>query len=94
MNLIIDRTLHCLPRLGSLAVALGLLLGGTAAHAADDAVDHPAIDAIEDYKAGPKRKPPVVNRFFAKERRLEIAPTIGLVTNNPFAQRYVGSVQL
>jgi len=94
MNLIIDRTLHCLPRLGSLAVAFGLLLGGTPAFAADDSEGHPATDALQTYKDGPKRKSPVANRFFAKERRLEISPTIGYVTNNPFAQRYVGSVQL
>jgi len=93
MNLIIDRTLHHLPRLGSLAVAFGLFVGGAPAFAADGE-GHPAREALEDYKAGQERRAPVVNRFFAKERRLEISPTIGYVTNNPFAQRYVGGLQL
>ncbi len=94
MNLIIDRIHHCAPRLGSLAVAFGWLFASAPALAADDSTDHPAIDAIDDYQAGPKRRPPVVNRFFAKERRLEISPTFGIVTNNPFASRFVGGLQL
>ena len=94
MNLIIDRTLHRLPRLGCLAVALGLLLGGSPAFAAGDKGANPAAQALDTFQNGVKRKSPVVNRFFAKERRLEISPTVGYVTNNPFAQRYIGSVQL
>jgi outer membrane beta-barrel protein len=36
--------------------------------------------------------PAVQNRFFLKKGRLELAPGVGYVPNNPFVYRYVGSV--
>lgn len=93
MNLFIDRTVHCLPRLGAFALAMGMLLGGTTARAADTD-EAPGQQAIGDYFEADKKRSPVANRFFVKERRLEISPMVGVVTNNPFAQRYLGSLQL
>lgn len=96
MKLCIDRIAHSLPRLGSFALGLGLLLAGSDARAAETDAKSEGAKAIETYResADKKKKEPVTNRFFVKERRLEIAPTVGLVTNNPFAQRYTGSLQI
>ncbi|MEN0068166.1 MAG: outer membrane beta-barrel domain-containing protein [Myxococcota bacterium] len=94
MNLHFNRMLHVGRTLFATAVTLGLLLGESGAYAADDDEDHAARSALQAYKDGSSRPPPVANRFFIKEQRLELAPSAGIVTNNSFARRFIGSLQL
>jgi outer membrane beta-barrel protein len=52
----------------------------------------PGQDALTQLREGDNVPNAVQNRFFLKEARFEIAPTLGYVPNNPFAKRYVGGV--
>lgn len=52
----------------------------------------PAQEALEQVRATDATKDVVQNRFFLKEERLEVAPVLGVVPNNPMVQRYVGGV--
>ena len=73
-------------------LAGAILCGLTAPPAA--AADGPGGEALDDFRAGPRCKPAVKNRFFMKGQRFEIAPSFGYVPNNPFVVRYVGVVAL
>ena len=68
------------------------LSAAPAAHAAGP--EGPGIDALEILRDGRPAPSPVQNRFFVKQNRFELSPTIGFVPNNPFAQRFVGGVGL
>ncbi len=72
----------------SALLALGMLLLAPPAHA----VDSPGIEAITQFRQGKSEHNVVMNRFFLKSDRFEITPQLGYVPNNPFAQRFVGSV--
>ncbi len=61
---------------------------------AENPAENPAEEALEDFRAPKRPKKAVENRFFLKQERFEIAPTIGYVPNNPFAARYVGGTFL
>lgn len=52
----------------------------------------PGQEALSQLREGDNIPNAVQNRFFLKEARFEIAPTLGYVPNNPFAKRYVGGV--
>ncbi|MBN2799031.1 MAG: outer membrane beta-barrel domain-containing protein [Deltaproteobacteria bacterium] len=73
------------------ALSLATLLGVATPAAA---VEGPGIDALKAYKSGEIQQEVVMNRFFLKAERFEVAPQFGYVPNNPFAQRFVGGVVL
>lgn len=52
----------------------------------------PATDAMDELNNGRPKYNVVQNRFFLKENRIELAPVVGYVPNNPFAKRYVGGL--
>ena len=52
----------------------------------------PGQDALTQLREGDNIPNAVQNRFFLKEGRFEVAPTLGYVPNNPFAKRYVGGI--
>lgn len=79
--------------LGWLAPAL-LLLAGMLVAPAPAQAQSPGLDAKEAFRRGPQPRPPVTNRFFRKEGRLEIAPMFGYVPNNQFARRFVGAADI
>jgi outer membrane beta-barrel protein len=71
-----------------LPVLCAVALSGTApAWAAS-----PGLEAVKEHKTGSHLPDSVQNRFFLKEGRFELAPAFGYVPNNPFAQRFVGSL--
>ena len=73
--------------------ALGLLLGAaplSSALAADSG--SPGLDALAEFRSGTAAPPAIQNRFFLKAERFELTPTVGLVTSNPLAKRYVGGL--
>ncbi len=69
-----------------------LALGATAqVHAAEDE-EAPGVAALEEFRNGTKERNPVLNRFFLKSKRFELAPMLGVVPNNPFARRFTASL--
>jgi len=76
-----------LPPLGA-ALVLGAALASTAANAGTRGAD----DALTEFRQGAPPKNAVENRFFLKEERFEITPSLGYVPNDPFVKRYIGSV--
>jgi len=68
-------------------------LAGTASETAF-ATESPGLEAIDQFRDTKKARKAVENRFFLKQERFEIAPSVGYVPNNPFAIRYVGGVIL
>jgi len=70
------------------ALVLGTALASTAANAGSQGAD----DAMTEFREGSKAKNAVENRFFLKEERFELTPSIGYVPNDPFVKRYVGGV--
>lgn len=74
-----------------LTVIAGVLALATV-NVAEAAPQGPGIDALEQFRRGRPAPSSVQNRFFLKSKRFELAPTLGVVPNNPFARRYVGGV--
>lgn len=72
--------------------ALGLVLAGSAL--AQDDVEGPGPEALEEFRSGRSEPNAIENRFFLKEKRFEIALRGGYVPNNSLAQRYVGALTL
>ena len=70
------------------ALVLGAALDSTVAHAGTRGAD----DALTEFRQGSPPKNVVENRFFLKEERFEITPSLGYVPNDPFVKRYVGGV--
>ena len=70
------------------ALVLGTVLQSTAANAGSRGAD----DALTEFRTGSKPKNAVENRFFLKEERFELTPSVGYVPNDPFVKRYVGGV--
>jgi outer membrane beta-barrel protein len=69
------------------------VLGAATLLCADPALAaSPGLEAIKEHKTGSHTPDSVQNRFFLKEGRFELAPAFGYVPNNPFAQRFVGSL--
>ena len=56
------------------------------------AEDHPATSALTDVKDGKGPQNAVQNRFFLKEGRVEITPTLGYVPSDPLVMRFVGGL--
>ena len=54
----------------------------------------PGLEAIAEHRTGHSPPDSVQNRFFLKTERFELSPQFGYVPNNPFARRFVGTVQL
>lgn len=75
-----------------LTATAGLLALGAPqlAHAAGP--EGPGIEAVDLFRNGRPSRASVDNRFFLKKNRFELSPMLGYVPNNPFAQRFVGSV--
>lgn len=73
----------------ALMALLGLAAVGSEAAAADA---HPGAEALQEMRDGPPKPNPVLNRFFLKGKRFEIAPMFGYIPNNPFSRRYMGTV--
>jgi outer membrane beta-barrel protein len=69
-----------------------LVLGTAFESAAANAGSRGADDALTEFRQGSPPKNAVENRFFLKEERFEITPSLGYVPNNPFVKRYVGGV--
>lgn len=65
---------------------------GTATMAEAAEPQGPGIDALAQLRKGRPAPSAVQNRFFLKSNRFELAPMLGFVPNNPFAQRFVGGV--
>jgi outer membrane beta-barrel protein len=70
------------------ALVFGTALESTPALAGSRGADQ----ALTEFRDGTKPYNVVMNRFFLKSDRFEIAPSIGYVPNNPFVKRYVGGV--
>lgn len=71
------------------------LLAGTALGMAGPALaSDPGQEALEDFRAREIKRPAITNRFFLKESRFELGVIGGIVPNNPFSKRYVGSLDL
>jgi len=75
-------------RLLGAALALGMAVESTTANAGSTGAD----DALTEFRHGSAPKNAVENRFFLKEERFELTPSIGYVPNDPFVKRYVGGV--
>lgn len=77
-----------------LKTILSSLLFGAAfgASAPALAVEGPGLDALDAFRNGQQAEEVVMNRFFTKSERFEVAPQFGYVPNNPFAKRFVGGV--
>ena len=56
------------------------------------AQEGPASEALSSFRQGDSTKAAVENRFFLKESRFEVSPTLGYIPNNPYARRYVGGL--
>lgn len=72
--------------LAMLAAVLPLL--PATAHAGAD----PAEQALDESMSGRKPYNVVQNRYFLKEDRFELTPSLGYVPNNPFVRRYIVGV--
>jgi len=81
------------PTRSSLSTKLSLVLGlvGLLATAPEAvAADHPATTALDEL-AGKKATPNLIqNRFFVKQNRFELTPSIGYVPNNAFVTSVYG----
>lgn len=64
-----------------LASVLVAGFGSMPAHAEDEP---PGIQALQEFREGPQRRDPVVNRFFLKANRFEISPAIGFIPTNSY----------
>lgn len=53
-----------------------------------------AVTALEEFNGKKPKIDPIRNRFFIKSNRFEIAPALGYVPNNSFADIYVGGAFL
>lgn len=53
-----------------------------------------AVKALEEFNGKKTPPDPIRNRFFLKANRFEIAPSLGYVPNNSFADLYVGGAYL
>lgn len=74
-------------------VVTGLaLFGSWLASPLAAAQEGPASEALTSFRQGDPTKAAVENRFFLKESRFEISPTLGYIPNNPYARRYVGGL--
>ena len=51
-----------------------------------------ARQALKELEEGRKPYDKVMNRFFLKEGRFELAPILGYIPNNPMVRRYTGGV--
>ena len=67
---------------------LGAAIESTTANAGSQGADQ----ALTEFREGSEPKNVVQNRFFLKEERFEITPSLGYVPNNPFVKRYVGGL--
>jgi len=56
------------------------------------AEDHPASVALAEVTDGRGPQNAVQNRFFLKEGRIEITPTLGYVPSDPLVKRFVGGL--
>jgi outer membrane beta-barrel protein len=74
--------------LGALAV---VALAANPAHAKEKNNAQKALDEFRGQKAVPEA---IKNKFFLKTNRFEIAPALGYVPNNAFADVYVGGAYL
>ena len=74
--------------LKSWLAATALVVGLSAPAAAEN----PAGVAITEVKEGVGPKNAVQNRFFLKQGRVEVAPVLGYVPNDPLVQRFVGGI--
>jgi len=88
---IVEPTLRLLCGAAALALVAGTLLAPTAALAKDK---NSAVLALEEFNGKKPPFDPIRNRFFIKANRFEIAPSIGYVPNNSFADIYVGGAYL
>ena len=85
---------NSLARLGgalALAFAAVALLAPAPAQAKEK---NNAVKALETFNGKKAQVDPIRNRFFLKSNRFEIAPAIGYVPNNAFADVYVGGAFL
>ena len=73
-----------------LTAAVASLALGASSVAYADGPTGPGIEALNLHRNGRPARPSIDNRFFLKAERFEIAPFLGYVPNNPFAQRFVG----
>jgi outer membrane beta-barrel protein len=69
-----------------------LMMGGLLASPEAEAGARGARKALEELEEGRRPYDAVMNRFFLKEDRFEIAPIIGYVPNNPMVRRYTGGI--
>lgn len=75
-----------LPAIAALQVA------SVAAYADDE--QPPGLQALDELRNGRNDRDPVRNRFFLKGKRFELAPSLGIVPNNPFARRFTVGAEL
>lgn len=54
------------------------------------AAPHPAVAALDEFRGQKEEKNVIQNKFFIKEKRFEVAPTLGLVPNNAFFTNVYG----
>ncbi len=73
---------------GAGLVVIGLGVGSTSAFAQEG----PATEALSSFRSNDTEQAAVENRFFLKESRFEVSPTLGYIPNNPYARRYVGGL--
>ena len=69
-----------------------LMMGGLLSSPEAEAGARGARKALEELEEGRRPYDAVMNRFFLKEDRFEIAPILGYVPNNPMVRRYTGGV--
>lgn len=73
--------------------AIAALQVASAAAYADDE-QPPGLQALDELRNGRNDRDPVRNRFFLKGKRFELAPSLGIVPNNPFARRFTVGAEL
>jgi len=89
------RLLGSLSRLLSGAAALTLVATGLCAPKIAFAKEkNAAEEALQEFSGKKAIPDPIRNRFFLKTNRFEIAPALGYVPNNSFADVYVGGAFL
>ena len=69
-----------------------LQVASVAAYADDE--QPPGLQALDELRNGRNDRDPVRNRFFLKGKRFELAPSLGIVPNNPFARRFTVGAEL
>jgi len=70
--------------------ALGLVVAALASAPAHAAAPHPAVEAMDEFRGKTPEKNVIQNKFFLKENRFEVAPSIGVMPNNAFVQNVYG----